>query len=51
MKMESEVNHLVTEPCPGLKQSRPNLSTHAPVTTSLLNWMDFLQLEQSSGGY
>ena len=32
MKMESDVNHLVTKPCPGLKQSRRNLSTHAPLT-------------------
>ena len=57
MKMESDVIHLVTKPCPGLKQRRPNLSTHAPltgITTSPpfgLVSIDFLHLEQSSGGY
>ena len=57
MKMESDVIHLVIKPCPGLKQRRPNLSTHAPltgITTSPpfeLVSIDFLHLEQSSGGY
>ena len=56
MKIESDVNHLVTKPCPGLKQRRPNLSTHAPltgITTSPpfeLVSIDFLHLAQSSGG-
>ena len=55
MKMESDIIHLVIKLCPGLKQIRPNVSTHSPltgITTSPpLNWSDFLQLEQSSGGY
>ena len=58
MKMESDITYFVTKPCPCLKQRRPNLSTHAPltsVTTSPpfeLVSVDFLHdLDQSSGGY
>ena len=55
MTMESDIIHLVTKPCPGLKQRRPNLSTHAPltgITTSPpFELVSFLHLEQSSGGY
>ena len=56
-KMESDVIHFVTQACPCLKQRRHNLSTRAPltsVTTSSpfeLVSIDFLHLEQSSGGY
>ena len=56
--MESDITYFVTKPCPCLKQRRPNLSTHAPltsVTTSPpfeLVSIDFLHdLDQSSGGY
>ena len=56
-KMESDIIHFVTQACPCLKQRQPNMSTHAPltsVTTSSpfeLVSIDFLHLEQSSGGY
>ena len=55
--MEDDITHFVTKVCPCLKQRRPNLSTRAPlhsVTTSYpfeLVSIDFLHLEQSSGGY
>lgn len=55
--MEGDVTHFLTKVCPCLKQRRPNLSTRAPlhsVTTSYtfeLVSIDFLHLEQSSGGY
>ena len=54
----SRTTYFVTKPCPCLKQRRPNLSTHAPltsVTTSPpfeLVSVDFLHdLDQSPGGY
>ena len=56
-KMESDIIHFVTQACPCLKQRQPNLSTRAPltsVTTSSpfeLELIDFLHLEQNSGGY
>ena len=56
-KMESDIIHFVTQACPCLKQRQPNLSTRAPltsVTTSSpfeLVSIEFLHLEQSSGGY
>ena len=56
-KMESDIIHFVTQACPCLKQRQPNLSTRAPltsVTTSSpfeLVSIDFLHLEQKSGGY
>ena len=56
-KMESDIIHFVTQACPCLKQRQPNLSTRAPltsVTTSSpfeLVLIDFLHLEQNSGGY
>ena len=55
--MEDDITHFVTKVCPCLKQRQPNLSTRAPlhsVTTSYpfeLVSIDFLHLEQSSGGY
>jgi len=55
--MEDDITHFVTTVCPCLKQQQPNLSTRAPlhsVTTSYpfeLVSIDFLHLEQSSGGY
>ena len=56
-KMESDIIDFVTQACPCLKQRQPNLSTRAlltSVTTSSpfeLVSIDFLHLEQSSGGY
>ena len=55
--MEDDITHFVTKVCPRLKQRQPNLSTRAPlhsVTNSYpfeLVSIDFLHLEQSSGGY
>lgn len=59
MKIDSDITHLVTKPCPYLEQHRSNLSTYAPltsVTTSPpfeLVSIDLLQLhlEHRSGGY
>ena len=56
-KMEIDIIHFVTQACPCLKQCQPSLSTRAPltsVTTSSpfeLVLIDFLHLEQNSGGY
>jgi len=55
--MEDDTTHFVTKVCQCLKQRQPNLSTRAPlhsVTSSYpfeLVSIDFLHLEQSSGGY
>ena len=55
--IKDDITLFVTKVCPRLKQRRPNLSTRAPlhsVTTSYpfeLVSIDFLHLEQSSGGY
>ena len=55
--MGDDITHFMTKVCPCLKQRQPNLSTRAPlhsVTTSYpfeLVSIDFLHLEQSSGGY
>ena len=55
--MESDIVHFVTKVCPCLKQRQPNLPTRAPlqsITTSApleLVSIDFLHLEQSSGGF
>ena len=55
--MESDIVHFVTKVCPYLKQRQPNLPTRAPlqsITTSApleLVSIDFLHLEQSSGGF
>ena len=55
--MEDDITHFATNVCPCLKQRQSNLSTRAPlhnVTTSYpfeFVSIDFLHLEQSSGGY
>ena len=55
--MQSDITHYVTKVCNCLKQRRPNIPTRAPlhgIITSApfeLVSMDFLHLEQSSGGY
>ena len=55
--MEDDIAHFANKVCPCLKQRQSNLSTRAPLHNVSTSYpfefvsIDFLHLEQSSGGY